>query len=142
MNNAFNGIQRKQSYGKKSVTAESSFSDLMKQADLCYSKSLRKKAANVLGNMNCYTCNLLIRIAEADLGHYIPRGHYATRYDERNTKCQCQNCNRNLYGNTEIFRERLIAEYGIDVVVRLEASRNSLMKFSRHDLLEIIEKYK
>ena len=138
MKSAFLGITPKKGYGQKKVTAQDSFSELMKQADVVFAKWIKRGRPFV----QCYTCEAAVRVAVADVGHYIDRRHYPTRYNEQNIRCQCQNCNRLLDGNKEIFRERLIAELGESAVIQLEASRHSLMKFSKNDLLEIINKYK
>ena len=43
----------------------------------------------------CISCG---RERELEAGHFLPRQHTATRYDERNVHGQCSYCNRWLHG--------------------------------------------
>lgn len=138
--NPYNGIAAKKPYGREKVSIGDPLPKLMRQADIVFAKSQKKKYA-VNGFVTCYTCDTKVRLSEADLGHYIDRRHYATRYDERNVRCQCQHCNRVLDGNKEIFRDRLILELGIGVLFQLEDKMPTRMKLDRHDLMDIITKY-
>lgn len=141
MSNPFQGIAPKKSYGRKSVGVNDSFPKIMAQADIVFSKWVRKRALNKSYLVQCYTCDAQMRLAEADCGHFIDRRHTLTRYSEINCNAQCKNCNQDLDGNKEIYRENLIRDYGTTVVEALEALAYSQMKLSRLDLLEIIEKY-
>ena len=78
-------------------------------------------------------------------GHYFTvRGYSYLRFDERNVNIQCSGCNLYKYGNQAMYRIGLVQKLGEDVVKDLEydAVNNRIKKWSRSELLEIIEKYK
>jgi hypothetical protein len=72
------------------------------------------------GIVVCYTCDKHISRERIQLGHFLPRGFLKTRFDWRNCKPQCMTCNVLKGGNVEVFRERLVAEYGEEVVESLK----------------------
>lgn len=88
----------------------------------------------------CISCG-----AEIDhAGHYFNSGHYsALTFDESNVHGQCLRCNNFLHGNLINYRMGLVDRYGDKYVKELEKkSRNKIAKYSRTELIEIIEKYK
>lgn len=90
--------------------------------------------------LGCISCGGKIDHA----GHYFSSGHYsALTFDEDNVHGQCLKCNNFLHGNLIMYRMGLVERYGDDFVINLEKkSRNKVYKFSRHELTDIIEKYK
>jgi hypothetical protein len=54
-------------------------------------------------------------------GHFIEKiGGAATYFDLRNIRAQCNfACNRRLHGNKAIFAEKLVREYGPEVLTEL-----------------------
>lgn len=88
----------------------------------------------------CISCGQAIRVKYCDAGHYIPRGHTATRWDLHNVNAQCYDCNRLKYGNIEAYRKGLIQRYGIEEVERLESLKHATVKFSKTDINELIKK--
>lgn len=113
---------------------------LIAKADRLFSLLVRQ--SNSFGEYcKCYTCKRVHRWKEMDCGHYISRVYLATRWDERNCRVQCKKCNRWLHGNREIFRERLVKEYGENVVKEMEASIHDLVLNLPERLPIIIKKY-
>lgn len=97
------------------------------------------------GELRCYTCGKPLRANTSDcqLGHFLSRGAYpGLTFHPDNSRLQCFRCNCLLHGNTIEFRERLIAEIGLEEVEALEAKRHELVKLSRIDYLEKIQFYK
>lgn len=77
-----------------------------------------------------------------DAGHYRSRGAAShLRYDEANCHAQSKHDNRYLAGNIVAYRAGLIDRIGLDEVERIE-NDNSTHKWTREELLEIIEEYK
>lgn len=58
----------------------------------------------------CFTCQKWFRRCYIEVGHFIGRNCYFTRWNLANTRLQCQWCNRGKLGMTEIFGQRLDAE--------------------------------
>ena len=59
-----------------------------------------------------------------DTGHFIPRGFLGTKYDIRNNKPQCKQCNRYKHGNLKVFERELIKEYGPEIIEELNLKKN------------------
>ena len=96
-------------------------------------------------NVNCFTCgrNLQIGTSNCQGGHYYSQGGFkALQFNENNVRPQCYNCNINLNGNTQIFRENLIAEIGEEAVNELDRHRHDEMRWSASELEEKIKHYK
>lgn len=96
-------------------------------------------------NVNCYTCDHPTQIGDKNCqgGHYYSQGGFkALQFNEDNVRVQCYRCNISLNGNTQIFRERLIAEIGESRVKELDHHRHDEARWTRSELLEKIEDYK
>ena len=59
-----------------------------------------------------------------DTGHFIPREYPGTKYDIRNVKPQCKQCNRYNEGRLKVFELELIKEYGPDIIEELHNKKN------------------
>lgn len=88
-----------------------------------------KETTGTLTHGRCFTCSKVVPYQEADAGHYISRVYKSTCYDERNVHLQCVNCNRLLRGNPEIYKKRIIAIYGQEVLDDLEHRKFQLALF-------------
>ena len=89
----------------------------MNLADKWFSRFIRLKHSTEVHGVvfcKCYTCEKLYSIKNIDCGHYHNRGNKATRYDERNARPQCKNCNRFNSGRHTIFGDKLLKEYGAE----------------------------
>lgn len=87
--------------------------------DWIFSKVIRLKNADERGLVSCYTCGIIKHWKEMQCGHFRPRKHLGTRYEEKNCKVQCMNCNCFLSGNLEEFSYRLSQEYTPNTVQEL-----------------------
>lgn len=70
---------------------------------------------NIDGQINCYTCSALnIEGVNKQLGHCYPKGACGAtmKYDLRNLKYQCYNCNMNLGGMGAVFKANLERDLG------------------------------
>lgn len=88
--------------------------------DILFSKQV-KDNYDVEGYIKCYTCGAVMPRKLIEAGHYMSRRFINTRWDFMNVKPQCFMCNRTLRGNVNVFRVKLIEEYGFDAVVDLES---------------------
>lgn len=110
--------------------------------DIEFSRYIRKIHANGSGIVGCYTCGARMLWKESECGHYVPRANMATRFNEMNCKPQCYRCNHELRGNLNVFRERLVDDYGEKAVSALEELGRSSLRMLPSDLKEIYERYK
>ena len=65
-----------------------------------------------------------------------------TRYDEMNCNAQCRKCNRFMEGNIQGYRQGLVAKYGEQKVLLLEAKKNQTRRYSDFEYTELIKYYK
>lgn len=111
---------------------------LVEQLDRVFSQFVRKSAASDLGLSYCYTCGLGMNWKKLQAGHFLSRKHMATRWDSRNVKCQCSDCNEIKQGNLKVYAERLQAEYGKDILLELSVLSAQSVKFSKPELKEMM----
>ena len=88
----------------------------------------------------CYTCGVSRHWKDMDAGHYIHLD--ALDFDPINIHCQCTRCNRFLHGNLGVYAERLMIEYGFDVVDRLRRRANIIKRFNLGELEMLYKSYK
>ena len=120
----------------------------MKKGKKVTIKSLKRKLDRVFSlyirqrdHGKCYTCGVKRDIREMDAGHYIKRGHYATRYDERNVHCQCRACNRFKGGMMDEYAVHLLKDYGPNILNELNRLKHTIKKFTIKELQEKIKYY-
>nr|DAZ32099.1 MAG TPA: NinG recombination protein [Caudoviricetes sp.] len=94
------------------------------------------------GTGRCISCGRPITFTTCDAGHYIPRTHTATRWNELNCHSQCIICNRLKHGNLAAYRAALVQKYGLPAVEELERSKHSVFKMSRSEMSDKINYYK
>lgn len=115
--------------------------DLKAKLDKVFSEYIRKRDTNN-GVFRCISCGKLLPYEQADCGHYINRKHMATRFDEMNCNAQCRSCNRFDEGNMQGYRRGLVAEYGEQQVMLLEAKKHTFRKYSDFEYDVLIKHYK
>lgn len=116
--------------------------DLKAKLDKEFSLFIRLRDAMSNGFFRCISCGQIKRFEQADCGHYINRQHMSTRFDEMNCNAQCRKCNRFMEGNIQGYRQGLIAKYGEQRVLLLEAKKNQTRKYSDFEYKELIKYYK
>lgn len=123
-----------------SKEAEIEFSGLVEDLDIVYSRYLRQKHANGDGLVQCFTCPTIEPVGAITCGHFIGRAHMFLRWDERNTRPQCDICNCHKHGNMKVFAKNLEAENPGIVEILREESRTPY-KWSKHELMAMIKEY-
>lgn len=120
------------------------YSDYVKEVDEAFQAYVRYRDKD----KTCICCGVSL-MADGntgnggyfDAGHYIPRKHKATRWDESNCHGQRKYCNQHLGGNYVGYRIGLIARISEAEVLRLEAARNETRKHTIPELIELRDKY-
>lgn len=142
-NSFFDGKKRK---GKGSKRGKSSKSKAMGLADKWFSQYIRIRHSVELGGelfCRCIVSGKLYHILKVDAGHYFPRGHKSTRFDERNVWPQNRSSNRYKGENDKhIFKKNLIAKIGEEEYKKLEALHLECGYDTEEYYNEISEKYK
>lgn len=117
-------------------------SGLIEDLDTVFSKYVRLKGADENGFVQCFTCDAMpIVWTQTQCGHFIPRSHLATRWEEANCRPQCRCCNELKSGNLGAFKDRLEDEHpGITEWVS-EQSRQ-ISKLARSELKHLLLMYR
>lgn len=113
----------------------------VKKLDKVFSEWLRKSYANDFGMATCYTCGKFAHYKDLQCGHYISRGHMATRWDENNCRVQCPGCNVFKNGNYTEYAHRLLKEIGEEKLDALMEKKKEIKQWSIAELKEKIEYY-
>jgi hypothetical protein len=118
-------------------------STLKKKLDKIFSQYIRKKDADINGNVNCYTCGATKQWEKDGMqaGHFMSRKHTVTRWDEQNVKPQCYTCNCHYYGKQYEFSLHLDKEYGEGTSEALLQKSRQTQKNTISDLQELIDLY-
>jgi hypothetical protein len=78
---------------------------------------IRRKYADWKGEVQCFTCFFFGPWTELQAGHYK---HKYLDFDEKNIHPQCDVCNRWSYGRPGVYKQRLVATYGEEVLIYLD----------------------
>lgn len=85
---------------------------LEKILDEWFSIYIRMSNADEYGMCTCCTCGKREHWKKMDAGHYVKRGHSATRFVEQNVAPQCHFDNRQRYGEEQAHRIYIDNKYG------------------------------
>ena len=111
--------------------------DIIDDLDFVFSRYIRIKESDKNGSVSCYTCGKIHHWKELQCGHFIKRGHMQLRWDSRNARPQCIECNCSQFGNIEQYEKNLNDEQqGLPEQLR-EISRE-VYKYSREELKELL----
>ena len=110
-------------------------------ADKCFSEFIRLRDSDEHGRVKCITCSHTGHWRTLQCGHWITRGHEATRFDERNCNTQCRGCNYN--GGKHIAHQAQIAvKHGFKAIDDLEAKAEQPCRRTESDYKFLAETYK
>ncbi len=103
------------------------------------SEYVRRKDADDLGMVKCYTCSRIFHYKEVDAGHGIPGRSNSVLFDLNLIRCQCRLCNRFEHGQQWIFGQKLDIEYGEGFFEQALRNARSPVKLYISDYDERIE---
>ena len=110
---------------------------LINELDFVFSRIVRMSAADKHGYCECYTCENKKHWSLQQCGHFVKRGNTQIRWDFRNARIQCKNCNENLGGNLEVFQQRLNEEHK-GLPEQLKEIARDPYKWSREELKQLL----
>ena len=117
-------------------------SKLKKKLDVLFSQYIRRRNADHLGRVKCFTCGVEKHWKEQQAGHFQSRSHHSTRWDEVNVQVQCVKCNMFRQGEQYKFGLYLDDRFGDGTAEELENRAKTIVKLNRVDYEEAIECYK
>jgi len=110
---------------------------LIQDLDASYSKYVRKKEATPQGTTTCFTCGAMDSWTKMDCGHFISRSNMYLRWDLRNLRPQCKNCNQYKSGNLDKFAENLELEMP-GIVSSLMEDSKIVQKWTKDELKQML----
>lgn len=119
-------------------------SSTLKKLDDAFSDYIRLRDADERGFITCCTGGGRIFWKYADNGHYIDRGHTATRYHEKNCNAQSKDWNRfkNKEEMLDAYEEFLVNKYGDGIIDELESLKKTTCKISEREAQEMINEFR
>lgn len=125
----------------ESLIKDENLGDLIDEADHIFSQWIRLSAADKSGWLLCYICGNSVYWSDAENMHYVKRGaSLYLRYDPRNNKAGCHECNSVKGGNYLEYAKKLEAEHpGITDILYEEG--NLVIKPTREEIRQIISQY-
>lgn len=110
---------------------------VINKLDRIFSEYIRRRDADENGYATCCTCGKRDLWQDMDAGHFVPRQHKSTRYEETNVHAQCRKCNRFNNGEPSAYALFLMKKYDDDIVQLLESKKQEIHKPNWEEELEI-----
>jgi len=121
---------------------DKSLATLEHELDLIFGQFIALRDYN--NGWKCFICGVRIPSkAYGQVCHFIPRGKMpTTRYHEKNSHFGCIDCNCYDQNHQGKYVLKMLEVYGLDTIEHLNLLSNTLQKFMRHEIQEMIEYYK
>lgn len=103
-----------------------------------FSRYIRKKDADSMGRVKCFTCDRVAHWSEMQCGHYASRRNMCTKFMEINNHVQCPICNESYHGNLNKYAKLLDQKYGKGTAEYITELSHKTCKFMRSDMVELI----
>lgn len=124
---------------------------LRKQADIWFSRYVRVRDSELEDGARvgtCITCPRRIVVIDANgkwqktanLGHFVGRSQFMTRFDEENCNLQCPHCNawRDKESMLSAYKKAIDDKYGSGTAAKLVKLGREPHSFTRAELEQII----
>jgi hypothetical protein len=121
---------------------DKTLSVLILEADRAFSTFIRFSVAAHDGRIRCFICSHPVPWKSSHCGHFIDRDQMPTRYDEMNCHPICYQCNCVDPLHKEKYAFMMMQIYGPAAVAELREKSKGVAKYMRHELIELIDKYK
>lgn len=122
---------------KQKTKVVSGLRQIQKQLQTVFNAWIRKRDKD----LPCISCGQFKDKYHA--GHFIAQGFSGfLRFNEDNCHKQCVGCNLFKRGNLLEYRIALVKKIGEERVKWLEDHRHDVKKWTREELLELLERYK
>ena len=113
----------------------------IRELDRVFSIYIRTRDS-INGLARCVTCGAIDSWKSTHNGHYISRGKFALRWDEKNCNVQCETCNVTLGGNLKAYKRYMARKYGSEIFLYLDNKLKQHDKILTYQIKEKIEYYK
>ena len=119
-----------------------SIAKLVDEAACILQRIVRLKAADDNGYARCVTCGKVEPWQDLQGGHFISRTYTAHKCLEENIHPQCAYCNGFSQTSLIAYTKFMYDTYGVSFVDRLMATKNDITKYTRPEIMCIIEDLK
>lgn len=125
------------------MVKEQSLSSLIKNLDDVFSEFIRLRDAEPFtGMVKCFITGQVRHWSKMDAAHLYPRQHMAVRYDEMNVHSVVPDSNRFDDEHITDYERAMYVTYSLDALTDLFLRSKSLVKFTRRELIDLIDEYK
>jgi Bacteriophage Lambda NinG protein len=114
---------------------------LIAKVDKAFSRYIRQKHADEYGFVQCVTCGCRMRWEDSQAGHFVRRGHAATRWHPQNVHPQDAACNLYRDGCQDEHAAYIVRTYGEPVLHELLRLKHSEKRWTMAELRELAERY-
>jgi hypothetical protein len=104
-----------------------------KRIDPPFHRYIRLRDTNADGYGKCCTCDKPIHFFDGDAGHFVPRQHKATRWNEENVNLQCKYCNQ-WEGGAQYAYSKFLGSEKSDELVMLSRQIHKLSDAEFEDI--------
>ena len=111
-----------------------SVAKLKKLAWKLFSIYIRSKDADWNGMVHCYTCSWYGPWRRLQAGHFVPGRGNAILFEEKGVFPQCWVCNIRKHGNTLVYMDNLIRDFGKK---RVNYLRGKALEIKQFDVAEL-----
>lgn len=126
----------------RTKTKKKTLAKLLNDCQTIFNKYIRSRDSED-GYFTCISCSRILPVDKMNAGHYVPvRGGSYLRFSELNTHGECEGCNCFDEFHLIGYRKNLIEKIGPEAVEWLELNRHTVKKYTRQEILDLIEKYK
>lgn len=115
---------------------------LTEQLDIVFSKYIRLRDMGACGYVVCISCGDIFPLDQVQCGHYFPRWHMATRWDEDNCHAECWKCNCCDANHLERYKKNLIIKIGQERYDALCDRVKETKQWSDYEIKDMIKRYK
>jgi hypothetical protein len=112
---------------------------LIAKVDKLFSLYIRMSHADEEGFVRCVTCGKKMPWRESQCGHWIKRGHHATRWHPMNAYPQCAGDNLYKNGLQDEMALHIQRVHGPETLEELIRLKHTTRKWSVPELRELIE---
>lgn len=116
-------------------------STLKKKLDKVHSYYVRLRDTDSDGYGDCISCGTTLEWSQGQNGHFRPRQHLSTRWEDTNTHLQCSRCNCWGGGESYLYALELDRRYYEGKADELVAQSREFKKFMVFEYQELIAEY-
>jgi len=120
---------------------EKTLSNLIKELDLIFGTYIKLRDADGSGTVTCFVTGERVWWMDADAAHFMGRANMPTRYHEQNVHACTQDTNRYDSDHMEKYAIAMLKKYGAEFSMRLAIESRKLQKFTRNEILDLIDLY-